>query len=70
MVFTTDKHYCKRQATLHDCLPILLGDGDKLIEIVYGGKKHILYWVRLEHPSQNKNLLYRHEEPNQPICTL
>ncbi len=29
--------HIKRQATLHDCLPSLLSDGDKLIEIVYGG---------------------------------
>jgi hypothetical protein len=35
-----------RQATQHDCLPSLLGNGDKLIEIVYGEENiSILYWV-------------------------
>ncbi len=29
----------KRQDTLHDCLPRLLGDGDKGIEIAYGEEK-------------------------------
>jgi hypothetical protein len=33
----------KRQATLHDCVPSLLGDGDKKIKIVYGEEKNILY---------------------------
>jgi hypothetical protein len=31
----------KRQDTQHDCLPRLLGDGDKGIEIAYGEEKHI-----------------------------
>jgi hypothetical protein len=35
----------KRQATQHGCLPSLLGDGDKGIEIVYGKEKNILYWA-------------------------
>ncbi len=29
----------KRQATQHGCLPSLLGDGDKDIEVVYGEEK-------------------------------
>jgi hypothetical protein len=34
------KHkHTKRQATQHDCLPSLLGDGDKEIEKVYGEEK-------------------------------
>jgi hypothetical protein len=33
----------KRQATQHGCLPSLLCDGDKGIEIVYGEEKNILY---------------------------
>ncbi len=33
----------KRQATQHGCLPSLLGDVDKGIEIVYGEEKNILY---------------------------
>jgi hypothetical protein len=28
-----------------DCLPSLLGDGNKGTEIVYGGEKNILYWA-------------------------
>ncbi len=35
---TRDTH-TKRQATQHGCLPSLLGDGDKCIEIVYGEEK-------------------------------
>jgi hypothetical protein len=33
--------HTKRQAAQHGCLPSLLGDGDKGIEIVYGEKKKI-----------------------------
>ncbi len=36
--FRAETH-AKRQATQHDCLPSLLGDGDKLIEIVTVRKK-------------------------------
>jgi hypothetical protein len=35
--------HTKRHATQHGCLPNLLGDGDKGIEIVYGEEKNILY---------------------------
>jgi hypothetical protein len=38
IVFCPEIHK-KRQATRHDCLPSLLGDGDKAIEIVYGEEK-------------------------------
>ncbi len=53
------------QATQHGCLPNLLGDRDKGIEIVYGGE---IYFVlgRLEQLRQNKNLLYRYDMPNEP----
>jgi hypothetical protein len=34
-----DRRHIKRQATLHDCLPSLLVDGDKLSEIVFGEEK-------------------------------
>jgi hypothetical protein len=34
-----------RQATQHGCLPSLLGERDKVIEIVYGGEKNILYFA-------------------------
>jgi hypothetical protein len=32
--------YTKRQAIHHVCLPNFLGDGDKVIEIVYGVEKN------------------------------
>jgi hypothetical protein len=35
----------KRQATQHGCLPRLLGDGDKGIEIVFGEGKNIWCWA-------------------------
>jgi hypothetical protein len=37
--------HTKRQATQHGCLPSLLGDGDKGIEIVYGEEEKIFYWA-------------------------
>ncbi len=37
------QRHIKRQATRHDCLPSLLGDGDKWTEIVWG--KKYLYWA-------------------------
>jgi hypothetical protein len=37
--------HTKRQANQHGCLPRLLGDGDKGIEIVYGEEKNVLYWA-------------------------
>ncbi len=40
----TETH-TKRQATQHGCLPSLLGDGDKGIEIVFGEEKNILNWT-------------------------
>jgi hypothetical protein len=53
--------------TQHDCLPRLLGDGEKLIEIVKSEKKKKYFLPgRLEQPRQDKNLLYQHEEPNEP----
>jgi hypothetical protein len=39
---STETH-AKVQATQHGCLPCLLGDWDKVIEIVYGEEKHIFY---------------------------
>jgi hypothetical protein len=43
-IVPTETH-TKRQATQHDCLPSLMNDGDKRIEIVDGEGKHILYWA-------------------------
>ncbi len=68
--------HTKRQATQHDCLPSLLGYGNKLIEKVYGpGENNYFVVGRLEQPRQDKNLFYRHDKPptNQPrktsLCT-
>jgi hypothetical protein len=58
--------HTKRQATQHGCLPSLLGDGDKIIEIVHGEEKKYSLLGRLEQPRQNKNLLYQHDKPNEP----
>jgi hypothetical protein len=41
---TRDTH-TKRLAAQHGCLPSLLGDGDREIEIGYGEEKHILHWT-------------------------
>jgi hypothetical protein len=38
--------HAKRQATQHGCLPSLLGDGDKEIEVVYGEEKIPLWRQR------------------------
>jgi hypothetical protein len=41
-------------------------DGDKGLEIVYTGRKNIYFVLgRLEQPRQNKNLLYRHDKPDE-----
>ncbi len=37
--------HTKRQATQHDCLPILLGGGDKWIEIVYGTVRKKIFCI-------------------------
>ena len=57
----------KRQATQHGCLPSLLDNGYKGSEIVYGEEKKYFVLGRLEQPKQNKNLLYRHDKPNEPL---
>ncbi len=56
-----------RQATRHDCLPSLMGNGNKIIEIVYGddGDEYFVLG-RLQQSRKGKNLLYRHGEPNPP----
>jgi hypothetical protein len=46
-----------RQATRHDCLPSLLGDGDKGIEIVYGEGKNKFYWADKSSPGRTKSLV-------------
>ncbi len=50
----------KRQATQHGCLPSLLCDGDKGIEIVNGEEKKIV-----EQPRLDKSLLYQHDKPKE-----
>ncbi len=66
----TETH-TKRQATQHGCLPCLLVDGDKEIQIVYGKEKNCTV------PTFNKNLLLparqarRTNQGKAPlICTL
>ncbi len=54
-----------RQTTQHSCLPGILGNGDKGIEIVYG-EEEIFVVGRLEQPRQNQNILYQHYRPNKP----
>jgi hypothetical protein len=59
--------HIERQETQHDCLPSVMGDGDKKKEIAYSEENEILYWAgRLEQRRQDKILLYRHDEPNEP----
>jgi hypothetical protein len=56
-----------RQVTQHGCLPNLQGDGDKRIEIMYCTvRKKIFCTGPTEQLRQNKNLLYRHDKPNEP----
>jgi hypothetical protein len=59
------KTHTKRQATQHGCLPSLLGDEDKGIEIVYSEVKNILYCADYRAAKAEQNLLYRHN-PNEP----
>jgi hypothetical protein len=55
----------KRQATQHGCLPSLLGDGDKGIEIVNGEKKYFVLG-RLEQPRQKK-ISWSNEPPKEGL---
>jgi hypothetical protein len=41
MAMTQPETYSKRQATKHGCLPSLMGNGDKGIEILYSEEKVI-----------------------------
>ncbi len=63
-VLTTRDTHIKRQVTS------LLGDGDKWTEIVYVEENNILFcsgslWFCAK-PRKDKNLLYQHDEPNEP----
>ncbi len=58
--------HTKRQATQHGCLSSLLGDGDKWTVIVYGEKKKISTEPTGAAMAE-KNLLYLHDKPNDPI---
>ncbi len=55
-IWVSPEKHTSKQVTHHDCLPSLLGDGDKGMEIV----------GPLEQPRENKNLLNRHDKPNEP----
>ncbi len=61
----TRETHTKRQATKHDCLPSLLGDGDKVIEIVYGEEKNILY-LATRATTAEQYLQCWHDKPNEP----
>jgi hypothetical protein len=52
-------------SSLSDCQLWMLGDEDTSIEIVYGEEKNILYWADQSSRGIKKNLLYRHDKPNQ-----
>ncbi len=54
-VFIPETH-TKRQVSQHDCLPSLLGNVDKWIEIVYSEEKNIFVLGRVEQPRQDKKL--------------
>jgi hypothetical protein len=56
-VINRAENHTKRQATQHGCLPSLLGDGNKKIEIVYGGWGKYFVKGRLEQPRQKKSLV-------------
>jgi hypothetical protein len=57
--------HAKKPATQHGCPLSLLGDGDKSIEIVYDEEKKFVLGL-LKQPKKNKNLLYKHDKPNEP----
>jgi hypothetical protein len=59
--------HTKRQATQHSCLPSLLGEGDKGIEIVR--KKYFALGV-LDQQRQNKNLMYQHDKPSFSLSSM
>jgi hypothetical protein len=64
--FKPDTH-TKRQATQHGCLPSLIGDGDRGIEIVYGEEKYILYWAtRAAKAEQKVSCTSTTRSTNQP----
>jgi hypothetical protein len=52
-----------RQAIQHGCLPSLLGDGDKEIEIGTVWKKYFVLGQLGLQPRQNKNVLYWYDKP-------
>jgi hypothetical protein len=58
--------HIRRQATEHDCLHSLLGDGEKLSESVRGQGKKCFVLGRLELPRRDNNPLYGHDKPIEP----
>jgi hypothetical protein len=63
-LFRPETH-TKRQATQHGCQPSLLGDGYKGIETLCGEGKNIFVLGRQKQLRQNRNLLYRHDKPQE-----
>jgi hypothetical protein len=51
----------KRQATQHDCWAMVTKEVEKCTV-----RKKYFVLGQLEQPWQDKNLLYRHHEPNEP----
>jgi hypothetical protein len=60
----TETHI-KRKATQQGCLPSLLGDGVKGIEIVYGEEKIFCTGPTRAAEAKQKSLV-RHNKPNKP----
>ncbi len=59
--------HTQRQTTQPDCLPSLLCNGYKWIEIVYGVEKNnVLGRLEQQLARQYKNLLYQHDKLNEP----
>ena len=56
--------HTKRQATQNGFLPSLLGDGDKIIDIMFGEEK--IYCSRTTRAAkEEQNLLYRQGRPSE-----
>ncbi len=59
--------HTKRQATQHGCLSILLDDGDKVMEIVYGEEKIFCTGPnRTAETEQKSHVSARQDKPNEP----
>jgi hypothetical protein len=57
--------HTKRHATQHDCLPSLLSDGDKGIEIVCSEEKNICLRPTRAAKTEQKSLVLRTNQPKE-----